>query len=116
MVMLDILDILEILSVQNGWSDEKIMQTAGIKGKDTYAKWWQGTKPSGKAFGKLFIEARKLLPVEFVCPYGIPTEEMFRHALELRLMALENDYPELKGSRSHWHSFSKYEQFSECLS
>lgn len=102
--MLDILDILEILHLENKLTDEEIMEIAGIKGKDTYARWWQGTKPSGKAYGKLFIAARKLLPVEKVCPYGIPTEEMFRHALELRLKDILDRYPEIYRSRHHWKS------------
>ena len=48
MVMLDILDILDILHLQNNYTDEEIMKIAGIKGKDTYAKWWQGTNHQGK--------------------------------------------------------------------
>ena len=97
--MLDILDILDILHLQNNLTDEEIMEIAGIKGKDTYARWWQGTKPSGKAYGKLLIAARKLLPIEFVCPYGIPTEEMFRHALELRCMDILARHPEIYRAR-----------------
>jgi len=100
--MLDILDILDILHLQNGYTDEKIMEIAGIKGKDTYAKWWQGTKPSGKAFGKLLIEARKLLPVEFVCPLGVPTEEMFRTACESHVIEFIKEYPKVE-THTSWH-------------
>tara|TARA_Y100000004_G_scaffold178360_1_gene220869 strand:+ start:200 stop:763 length:564 start_codon:yes stop_codon:yes gene_type:complete len=100
--MLDILDILDILHLQNGYTDEKIMEIAGIKGKDTYAKWWQGRKPSGKAYGKLLIEARKLLPVEFVCPHGVPTAEMFQTALESHIVGFVKEYPKVE-ENTGWH-------------
>ena len=107
--MLDILDILDILHLQNNYTDEEIMKIAGIKGKDTYAKWWQGTKPSGKAFGKLLIEARKLLPVEFVCPHGVPTREMYLTAIQSYLTDIRRRYPSIDGTNGRHFDWMKKE-------
>ncbi len=110
--MQDIREILDSLEA-HGLTDKEIMEIAGIKDKDTLTRWWGGTKPRPKSHGKLWIHLQSLAPVDETCPYGIPTREMFLHALELRLIGLIGKYPHLKNTYYHWKNFDSYKDITQ---
>jgi len=102
--MRDIREILNELDEEHGLTNQQIMEIAGVKERDTVSAWWGGRKPSKKAHAKLELYLQSLAPVEQTCPYGIPTEQMFKHALELRLEGLYRAYPWLKEQKGHWRN------------
>jgi hypothetical protein len=110
--MQDIREILNSLEAY-GLTDKEIMEIAGIKDKDTLTRWWGGTKPRPKSHGKLWIHLQSLAPVDETCPYGIPTREMYLHALELRLIGLYGKYPHIKSQMGHWRSFDQNKEIPD---
>jgi len=110
--MQDIREILNSLEA-HGLTDKEIMEIAGIKDKDTLTRWWGGTNPRPKSHGKLWLHLQSLAPVDETCPYGIPTQEMFLHALELRLNGLYGKYPHLKTQMNHWRDFKRNKEIPD---
>jgi hypothetical protein len=86
--MSEIQEILIALD-EKGLNDEQIMEIAGIKDKDSLNRWYGGGKCRNKTLMKLRAHLQRLQPVSETCPYGVPTEEMFTHAIRLRLNAIE---------------------------
>lgn len=105
--MLEIRELLLKLEDEYEYTRKEIMDIAKIKDKDTITRWFKKGRADAKAHARLWIHLQSLEPVEFSCPYGIPLENMFVHAMNLQEISMRERYPEIE--RLHHWSWMKKE-------
>tara|TARA_B100001564_G_C20594732_1_gene649648 strand:+ start:375 stop:911 length:537 start_codon:yes stop_codon:yes gene_type:complete len=110
--MLEIRELLLKLEDEYEYTRTQIMEIAKIKDKDTITRWFKKGRADAKAHARLWIHLQSLEPVEFSCPYGIPLENMFVHAMNLQEISMRERYPEIATSTG-WHYSWMKEKYPE---
>ena len=93
---------------ENEIEDEMIIEKMGIK-KHTMNQWWKTKKTNPKSLAILRKWCEDFAPVEWTCPYDIPTQGMYMSALERKMHHLKKTHQKGKvADHMYWTTHTHF--------